>query len=251
MLPSITLVPGSQGTGRIIIMGEVIRKDAAADHIAADGTTTLISASAKGGAWKQIADERLGPAITLFNKVVADLNQAESDLAPLQAAVTAYDHEADDFLGAKSDEMWNLVGRPAFDAAYSLAWPGGASTYADGPDDEQPERMDLLAEVLTANLHPKIDPAWSSALAAEVRSRAATYRSILDAARPARAKVNLLKRMKGIVARSVQMELSRLKRRYLAEGFREPEIHEVIPDRTRSKPAKPAEAPAKSPDASA
>jgi hypothetical protein len=232
----------------MFIMGEVIRKDAAADDIAADGNRTLTLATAKGGAWKQLAEERLGPAVLLFNKVVKDLNQAEATLAPLQAAVAAYDNEADDFLGAKSDEMWNLVGRPAFDAAYSLAWPGGASTYADGPDDEQPERMELLAEVLTANLHPKIDAAWSSALAAEVRSRAATYRSLLDAARPVRAKVSLLKKMKGIVARSVQMELSRLKRRYLAEGFQEAEIHQVIPDRSRSKPAKPVEAPAKSSD---
>jgi hypothetical protein len=232
-------------------MGEVIRKDAAADDIAADGITTLTGAVAKGGAWKQLAEERLGPAISLFNKVVADLNQAETALGPLKAAVNAYDNEADDFLGAKADEMWNLIGRPAFDASYSLAWPGGASTYADGPDDEQPERMDLLAEILEANLHPKIDAAWSSALAAEVRSRAAKYRSLLDAARPMHTKVGLLRKMKGVVARSVQMELSRLKRRYLAEGFREPEIHQVIPDRSRSKAAKPAEAPAKGPDAPA
>ena len=158
-LPCFKLVPCSRGTGRMFIMGEVIRKDAAADDIAADGNTTLTNAAARGGAWKPIAEERLGPAVALFNKVVADLNQAESALAPLQAAVAAYDGEADDFLGAKSDEMWNLVGRPAFDAAYSLAWPGGASAYTDGPDDEQPERMELLAEILMANLHPKIDPA--------------------------------------------------------------------------------------------
>jgi hypothetical protein len=232
-------------------MGEVIRKDAAANDIAADGNSTLTNADARGGAWKQLAEERLAPAVAIFNKVVSDLNAAEAQLAPLQASVAAYDNETDDFLGAKADEMWNLVGRPAFDAAYSLAWPGGSSAYTDGPDDEQPERMDLLAEILTASLHPKVDPAWSAALATGVKSRAATYRSLLDAARPVRAKVNLLKKMKTVVARSVQMELSRLKRRYLAEGFREPEIHQVIPNRTRSKLAKPAEPPAKSPGASA
>jgi hypothetical protein len=40
------------------------------------------------------------------------------------------------------------------------------------------------------------------------------------------------------------MELSRLKRRYLAEGFTEADIHQVVPDRPRSKPAKPAAPPA-------
>lgn len=232
-------------------MGEVIRKDAAADDIVADGIKTLNAAAAKGGTWKQLADERLGPAVSLFNKVIADLEKAETALAPLLASINAYDSEADDFLGAKSDEMWNLIGRPAFDAFYALVWPGGSSAYADGPDDEQPERMDLLAEILVVNIHPQIDPAWSSALAAEMQARAATYRSLLDAARPVRAKVGLLKRMKSIAARSVQMEISRLKRRYLAEGFREAEIHAVIPDRARSKPAKPAEPPPKDPNAPA
>jgi hypothetical protein len=46
--------------------------------------------------------------------------------------------------------------------------------------------------------------------------------------------------MKGVLARAIQMELSRLKRRYLAEGFTEAEIHQVIPDRPRAKPTKSA-----------
>jgi hypothetical protein len=45
------------------------------------------------------------------------------------------------------------------------------------------------------------------------------------------------------------MELARLKRRYLAEGFTEAEIHKVIPDRPRSKPAKAADPAKKQPSA--
>jgi hypothetical protein len=33
----------------------------------------------------------------------------------------------------------------------------------------------VLAEILTANLHPKIDVAWASALANDVRARAKAY----------------------------------------------------------------------------
>ena len=225
-------------------MGEVIRKDAAADDIAADGNTTLANAAAKGGAWKQLVDERLGPTMALYTKIVADISQVEADLMPLLAVIKATDEENDDFLGAKADEMWNLIGRPAFDAAYSLVWPGGSATYADGPDDEQPERMELLAEILTANLHPKIDPGWASALANDVRARAKAYRAHIAAAHPHRSKLSLLKRMKGTMARAAQMEIARLKRRYLAEGFTEADIHQVIPDRPRSKPAKPEAPPA-------
>jgi hypothetical protein len=44
------------------------------------------------------------------------------------------------------------------------------------------------------------------------------------------------------------MELSRLKRRYLAEGFTEAAIHQVIPDRPRKTAAKPDEAPGETPN---
>jgi hypothetical protein len=43
------------------------------------------------------------------------------------------------------------------------------------------------------------------------------------------------------------MELARLKRRYLAEGFTEADIHKVIPDRPRAKPAKAADPAKKQP----
>jgi hypothetical protein len=225
-------------------MGEVIRKDAAADDIAADANTTIANAAAKGGTWKQLADERLGPTMALYSTIVTDLSQVEAALMPLLAIIKATDDENDDFLAAKADEMWNLIGRPAFDAAYALVWPGGSATYADGPDDEQPDRMELLAEILTANLHPKIDAAWASALANDVQARAKAYRAHIAAAHPQRSKLSLLKRMKGVLARAVQMEIARLKRRYLAEGFTEADIHQVIPDRPRPKPAKPEALPA-------
>jgi hypothetical protein len=224
-------------------MGEVIRKDAAADDIAADCNTTLANAAARGGTWKQLAHERLGPTMALYTKVAADLSQTEATLGPLLAVIKATDKETDDFLSAKADEMWNLIGRPAFDAAYSLVWPGGPSTYTDGPDNEQPERMELLAELLTANLHPKVDAAWATALADDVRARAKTYRAHLDAIHPQRSKLNLLKKMRGTVARAAQMEIARLKKRYLAEGFTEVDVHQVIPDRPRPKAAKSASLP--------
>ena len=226
-------------------MGEVIRKDAAGSDIAADGKNAVVNASAKGGRWKELADERLAAAVGLLNKVTVESQQTEDVLVPLEAAIKVMDVQADDYLGATADAMWNKIGRPAFDAAYSLIWPGGYRAYADGSDEEQPDRMDLLADLLEANLHPGIDAAWATATADDVRARAKAYRGVLEAARVPRAKAKLFVKMKAVLARGVQMELARLKRRYLAEGFTEAEIHQVIPDRPKAKAEKGKAAPAK------
>jgi len=46
--------------------------------------------------------------------------------------------------------------------------------------------------------------------------------------------VEMLGRMRTVMARSSQRELAALKRLYKAEGFTEAEIHTVIPDAGRS-----------------
>jgi hypothetical protein len=59
----------SHGSVRLlweVVMGEVIRKDAAASDIAADAKTTLANATARGSVWKELADEKLGPAGVLL-----------------------------------------------------------------------------------------------------------------------------------------------------------------------------------------
>jgi hypothetical protein len=229
-------------------MGKLIRKDAAAEDIAADANATLKNANAKGGAWKQIAGERLGPVIALYNKVDADWRVTRELRQVLDAELEALDSDADDFLGAKADEMWNMLGRPANDTAYALIWPGGYSTYADGSDEEQPHRMNLLAELLGSGLHPQLDPKWTQTTVDEVKARAAGYTLKLEPTLAARAKEKLLAKMRGVLSRAMQMELSRLKRRYLAEGFTEAAIHQVIPDRPRKTAAKPDEAPGETPN---
>lgn len=224
-------------------MGEVIRKDAAARNIVADAKTTITNATARGGKWQELADERLAPIVLLVDKIDIDANAINATLGKVEAEIAAFDGETDDFLGAKADEMWNLVGRPGFDPAYSLIWPGGASAYAEGSDEAQPDRMDLLADLLDAGIHPKLDPAWGKAAAAEVRQRAAAYRQKLAPALAAQTKARLLGKAFDILARATQMEMARLKRRYLSEGFTEADVHAVIPDRPRPKAAKPEDAP--------
>lgn len=216
-------------------MGEIIRRDASADDIIADAEETIRQAAAKGGVWNDLAGERLVPSVALLRRINSDLEMTALAVVKLEAQLDVFDGHADDFLAAKADEMWDLVGRPGFDPAYSLIWPGGASTYTDGSNEEQPDRMELLADLLDAGIHPKLDPAWGKAAAQEVRERVAAYRQRLEPVARGRTRVKLLSKAKVVLARAVQMELARLKRRYLSEGFTEPDVHQVIPDRPRAK----------------
>lgn len=224
-------------------MGEVIRKGSAADDVIADVRATLTHARAKGGVWKSAAEEKLGPVEKLIELVEARLKEAEAALAPLNAAVDAEDHDADHLLGAVSDDIWNKVGRPAQDPVLSIMFPGGISYYTEGPNDEQPDRMDLLAEFLDSGLHPRLDDKHGKAHAKTVRESSERYRKKVDARKKPAARLKLLGAMKTSIARYGQVELANLKRRYKSENLSESDIHMVIPDRTRPTATKPVPVP--------
>jgi hypothetical protein len=218
-------------------MGEVIRKGSAAPDVLADVATTLHNARAKGGVWASAAEEKLGAVEHLSGLVTSRLADADKALKPLTAALAVEDDRADDLIGAVSDDLWNAVGRPAADPVLSIIFPGGIAYYTEGRDDEQPDRMELLAEFLGAGLHPKLDRKAGTAHAKSVREAADAYRKRVDATRKPAARVKLLNAMQTAVGRYAHTELANLKRRYKSEGFSESDIHAVIPDRPRPSPA--------------
>src|SRR4051812_45819428 len=101
-------------------MGEVIRKGAAVDDIIADVRTTLGRANGLGEPWRTHAEERLGPTVALLETVERKLANAEEMLQPLLDAIDLEDDKADLLLGKVSDEIWNALGRPAFDPHLSI-----------------------------------------------------------------------------------------------------------------------------------
>ena len=216
-------------------MGDVVRRTAAVDDIVADVKTTLGRARARK--WKATAEERLAPIVALIDATEARRTAARTEVAPLAAAIAAADDRADRLLGKMADDIWNDVGRPANDPALSLLFPGGVAYYADGEDDEQPDRMDLLAELLEAGVHPRLDRAVAGERAKAIRTEAALLRTAHDASRGPRLRMRLLERVRTALGRAAQMELAHLKRRFRAEGFSEAEIHGVIPDRPRPQTA--------------
>jgi hypothetical protein len=220
-------------------MGEVIRKDASADDIINDVRATLHNATAKGGAWRELAEQRLVPVLTLFDGVESQRKATRAEADPLIAKLATENERADDVLGKVSDDVWNAVGRPAADPALSILFPGGVAYYADGDVTEQPDRMDVLVQLLGSGIHPKLSLDKAQAAAAEVKAAAVALRSTVEATRFPLARLNVLDRVRVAVAKSAQIELSHLKRLYKAASLSETEIHNVIPDRGRTVRIRP------------
>jgi NADPH:quinone reductase-like Zn-dependent oxidoreductase len=218
-------------------VGQIIRKDAAVEDILGDTAKSLENAKARGGRWKDLAEQRLAPVLTLFTNVEAQRKAAEQAHAPHAAAVTAQNEKADKTIGKTYDVVWNEVGRPAWDASLAVIFPDGMAYYADGDTDEQPERMEILVKLLTAGIHPRLTKATADTCAAEIAAEAQALRDVVDAGRKTAAQVKVLGRVRTALAKVVHAELSSLKRLYKAEGFSETEIHAVIPDRP-TKPTK-------------
>ena len=215
-------------------MGELIRRTAAADDIIADVRATLMNAEAKGGGWKELAEQRLSGVVALIDNVETQLQKAEAKLEPLLAALDVANEEADAVLGHVSDEIWNEVGRPAADPALAVLFPGGIAYYADASVDKQPARMDLLAELLESRIHPRLSPEQVKAHAKDIRASANELRAAVDAVAAPNERVELLERVRRALATVAHADLTSLKRLYKNEHFSQSDIHGVIPDRPAS-----------------
>lgn len=216
-------------------MGEVIRASAAVDDIFDDLRTTLKNAAAKGGDAKQLAEARLVPVRAMIDTVDADLATAQAELEPLAAELAAENDRADAMLDRTYDDIWNDLGRPASDRFLSLMFPGGAGYYTDGDTSEQPQRMELLAELFDRRLHPKLTAEQCVAYAKRIRDGAKALAEDVEAVRLPAARVKLLDRIRTALGRIAQFELGALKRDYKNKGMTEAQIHAIIPDRPTAK----------------
>ncbi|MBL9009043.1 MAG: hypothetical protein JNJ46_32580 [Myxococcales bacterium] len=228
-------------------MGEIIRKTAAAEDIVADAKQSFVRAQARGGLYQAAAEQTLKPALALFDAVDTKWQAQEASLAPLLAAHTTCDDQADALIGRIADAVWNDVGRPApgVDGSYDLLFPSGIPFYTDGPDDEQPERMLLLADLLESGLHPRIEPKQAKSYAKQLRDAAADLEKSLQTFWQPRIRLAMYGRMRTAAARNTQAALSRFKRLLRAQDVSEPDIHTIIPD--RPAPVKKPEAPKEPP----
>lgn len=217
-------------------MGEVIRRTAAVDDILSDVNESNVRAQAAGGQLKTLADQTLKPALALCTLIDGKWRTAATKAEPLQAAQAARNAAADLLVARISDLLWNDVGRPGQDAQYELLFPGGIAFYTDGEDDEQPARMELLAEMIESGLHPRLEPARAKDYGKQLRDEAAAFDAAVEAARKPRAQAAMYERMRTASIRSAHSALSGFKRMLKAHGLPEAKIHEIIPDRSTATP---------------
>lgn len=231
-------------------MGDVIHKNASITTIVEDARTANTRAQARGGDFKQQADLHLKLALSVYDLINKKWSAAFEAVAPLQAVLDAIDDGADGMIGNISDQAWNTVGRPGSDPILSLLFPGGIAYYTNGPDAEQPARMELLADMLEANIHPRIDAKLTADWGSQLRSVAKDYRAAYEALAMPHAQAEMYGRMRASVARAVQIALVSFKRGLKALGHSEAEIHAIIPDRPRvKKPAATSGSPSPVPPA--
>jgi hypothetical protein len=211
----------------------------AEDAVAADVRAAIARCSARGGAFKRVADERLGPVVSLIETVGSELKKARDAATGVLEAVNAARKSATARIEQAHDALWEAIGKPSSDAAMSLLFPGGAAYYSDGSVDELPDRMDLLGGLLEAGVHPKVAPERAKEIAKDVRAAARTLREAVDAARMPRARVRLLERAVLVVAESARAELSSLGKRLAAEGESQDDIDSVLAPRATDGAAPP------------
>ncbi|MBC7171995.1 MAG: hypothetical protein H5U40_06205 [Polyangiaceae bacterium] len=225
-------------------MGEVIRKTAATADILADVRTVHSKSMARPGTpFVDAAETHLTPVLGLIDGVERELTNAIAVEAPLGHALEVADEQADAVIGQNADLVWNAIGRPQSDAAYSILFPGGISGYVDASVLDQPIRMELLVKLLRSEVHPKLPPAIAEAAAAEIEAAGAALDQAVENVRRPRARVKLYEMTLRALGRAAAVELARMKRLLLARGLTEAQIHEVIPDRGRSKPKSRVPAP--------
>lgn len=216
-------------------MPDLIGKTAAASEIMADVGTTYEKAKARGGVWFALAEKMLGGPLKLRDTLANQIRDVKAELRPLLAALDAQDDVADRLVGQISDEVWNAIGRPAFEPTYDVVFPNGIAYYTNGPDAEQPDRMELLANLLEMNMLARLPAEQAKAVAGRLREAAALYRKVLAPVGAPRVRLQMLERATVALAHSSQIALANLKRLYRAEGFTETEVHSVIPAHARRR----------------
>ena len=91
--------------------------------------------------------------------------------------------------------------------------------------------MNLLATLLEANLHPRIPADRATDAAGKIRTASGALAETIKAVAPLRSEVRQYEQTLGSLARIGQVELGRFKKSLLSQGFSEPDVHTVIPDR--------------------
>jgi len=226
-------------------MGRIIQRDAAADRVLHDVTTTVEVARATRPEMHADALRYLGSVLETAEALRRQLEDHDANTMALRGRRKAYNERANDRIHRVRDAYFNEIGRAAGDPVYNMTFPGGAGRYARATPANKPTALRLLAAALETHSHRRIPremvEEWTTALGAEDEALDEVLRTL----GPLDVEGRILRAQRTANAREGQRRLSGLKRYWLGEGLSEAEIHEVIPDRPRSRgpDATPADEP--------
>ena len=216
-------------------MGTLISKKASAEDIMADVRTTLERGRARGGPVATIVDRRLSSVATVVTEIEGERRSLDLSITTQRAARDAANERAKATVNACHDALWNDIGRPAHDVAFATIFPGGAGYYTEGGMDDRAERLDLLVELLGRRLHPRVSAESITAWGIKLTTDRDACRAASEALRGPAARAEQVERAYFAVVRSAHAALGSTKRDLKSDGVTEAEIHEVIPNRPRTR----------------
>ena len=210
-------------------MGTIIKATAAPEKIIDAAKTTMRRAEAAGGVAKEGADKYLAEPLIKVEVSEQEFRTAQSDVEDASIKVDVADGSADGTIGSIRDEIWNILGRPKFDATMDFIYPGGIKTYTRTNIQNQPIMMQVLGQ--------RIESADNKLLTDEKKAgwlgRIKTDRENLS------ANLGPLSQATGLeliteagfrsAARNVRQGMVRLKRFLKNEDWSDSQIHKIIP----------------------
>jgi hypothetical protein len=225
-------------------MGQVITAKASAEDILADVETTLTEARRRGGVQAREAEEFLAEVFGSGSRVLRDLRTHDRALRTARDELRWVTHQVRMVTGKVHDDLWNLLGRPRHDPTLALLFPNGASTCNIGPVAERVTKLAALAVFVHELEDPRLPEGVGVPMAVPVQALVVRLEAAIEGVKAARAVRDTTAAHRRSVGRAAQRQLARYKKILLARGFRQDEIHDLIPDR------RPAAAPTKARPAS-
>jgi hypothetical protein len=190
-------------------------------------TTTLANARLEGEPYKSKAEEHLAPIEAILARIGLDKRDVDSATRGIEAENKDLDRRAEALVLEHTDEIWTQLGCPDYDPIYNILFPYTA--FDNIQIRAKAERLSLLADLLSSNVHPKIDRVYAARAALEIRSVASDYQKNIYFLSQHEFKMNALQAFEASVARVGLLELGTLRKSFRGMGIDDSLVKSIVP----------------------
>jgi hypothetical protein len=190
-------------------------------------TTTLANARLEGEPCKSKAEELLAPIEAILKQIRLDKDDIDLAIRSVEAEIKNLDRRAEVLLSVHADEIWDRLGSPDYDPIYSVLFP---HTTFDSVDTRvKAARLSLVADLLSSNVHPRIDRVYAARAALEIRSMATHYQEHNYLLSKHEFKKNAIEAFEASVARVGLLELGTLRKSLRGMGVGDSLVKSIVP----------------------